>query len=431
MAPRPPKRPPARPSRPVRPARPAPRPAAPQRRGRRTALDLPLLAVSAAAGLAAFLLGRLLEAALGPSLPRPVMMGLQFALLFALLAAVIFLYSHAAGIFEGEPLTGGGGGPALLLCLLGAALLFGLGALFQWLYGTDFRRQPTAPTSYVFVIDDSGSMSGSDPDGKRYQAISELLSDAAPDFPYMVYRFADGPALVKPMAPVSEGVPALEPQAGGQTAIQAALTQVLDDRESGVWDGGASPRVVLLTDGYATDVGLFHPIRSLLRRYQKAGASVSTVGLGDADERLLQRIAGSTGGVFLDVADASGLSRAMEEAALRSAGRDLLSDRSVPRLGWLYALLRILFVTLLGAVLGSLALIPYGFAEDPALTLLSAAGKALLGAAALEAGICGLGLPEGLMWLLLWLLLALTLATRPVAYQNQQSRTVSAGAPLL
>ena len=95
------------------------------------------------------------------------------------------------------------------------------------------------------------------------------------------------------------------------------------------------------------------------------------------------------------------------------------------------ALLRILFVTLLGAVLGSLALIPYGFAEDPALTLLSAAGKALLGAAALEAGICGLGLPEGLMWLLLWLLLALTLATRPVAYQNQQSRTVSAGAPLL
>ena len=431
MAPRPPKRPPSRPSRPVRPARPAPRSAAPRQRSRQTALDLPLLAVSAAAGLAAFLLGRLLEAALGPSLPRPVMMGLQFALLFALLAAGIFLYSHAAGIFEGEPLTGGGGGTALLLCLLGALLLFGLGAVFQWIYGTDFRRQQVPPTSYVFVIDDSGSMSGSDPDGQRYQAIAELLSDAAPDFPYMVYRFADVPALVRPMAPVSEGVPALEPLASGQTAIRAALTQALDDRESGVWDGGTSPRVVLLTDGYATDVGIFHPIRSLLRRYQKAGVSVSTIGLGGADERLLQRIAGSTGGVYLDVVDASGLSQAMEEAALRFAGRDLLSDRSAPRLGWLYALLRILFVTLLGFALGCFTLIPYGFDDSPALTILSSAVKALLGAVALEVGVCALGLPEGIFQFLLWLILALTLAARPVACRDRQSRTISAGAPML
>ena len=431
MAPRPPKRPPSRPGGPARPARPAaPRPAA-RRRSRQTALDLPLLAVSAAAGIAAFLLGRLLEAALGGSLPRPVMMGLQFALLFVLLAAAIFLYSHAAGIFETEPLTGGGGGRALLLCLLGAALLFGLGALFQWIYGTDFRSSQTAPTSYVFVLDDSGSMESNDPDGRRYQVLPELLADAAPDFPYMVYRFASSPELAKPMAPVSEGIPALAPQASGQTAIRAALTQVMDDWESGVWDGGTSPRVVLLTDGCATDVGLFHPIRSLLRRCRSAGISVSTVGLGDADERLLQRIAGSTGGVFLSVDDVSGLGQAMEEAALRYAGRDLLSDRAVPRLNGLYAALRILFVTLLGAALGCLALIPYGFAEDPALTLVSAAGKALLGAVLLEVGLCALSLPEWLMGLLLWLLLALTIAARPVACRSQQGRTVSAGAPTL
>lgn len=427
MAPRAPKRPAYRPParRPVRSAPPAaPRTATLQKRGRQTALSLPLLVVSAAAGIAAFILGQLLETALGDSLSRPVMMGLQFALLFALLAVAIFIYSHTAGIFEETPFVGGGCGPALLICLLGVVLLFGLGTLFQWIYGTDFYHRQTTPTSYVFVIDDSGSMSGNDPEGKRYRAISELLADADPDFPYMVYRFSDSAELAKPMAPVSEGIPELSPQADNGTAIHAALTQVIDDWENGVWEGGASPRVVLLTDGQATDVSVFRPIRSLLRRYRDADISISTIGLGNADERLLQRIAGSSGGVFLSVDDISDLRQAMEEAALRYAGRDLLSDRAIPRLDGLYAVLRILFVAVLGAVIGCLALIPYGFATDAALTLISAVGKALLGAILLEVGICALGWSERLMWFVLWLLLALTVATCPVAYRNQQGRIV-------
>ena len=122
--------------------------------------------------------------------------------------------------------------------------------------------------------------------------------------------------------------------------------------------------------------------------------------------------------------DISDLRQAMEEAALRYAGRDLLSDRAIPRLDGLYAVLRILFVAVLGAVIGCLALIPYGFATDAALTLISAVGKALLGAILLEVGICALGWSERLMWFVLWLLLALTVATCPVAYRNQQGRIV-------
>lgn len=50
-------------------------------------------------------------------------------------------------------------------------LIAALGTLFQWIYGLHYDREPTEPTAYIFVIDDSGSMESNDPDQLRYNIL--------------------------------------------------------------------------------------------------------------------------------------------------------------------------------------------------------------------------------------------------------------------
>lgn len=46
--------------------------------------------------------------------------------------------------------------------------------LLEYLYELNPKQKIIEPTSYIFVIDESGSMSGNDPEGLRYDAVSDL-----------------------------------------------------------------------------------------------------------------------------------------------------------------------------------------------------------------------------------------------------------------
>ncbi len=378
------------------------------------------LLITLAAGVVAWLIGTLVYSGMVDTASRPWLIGLIFLILYSVVVLTVFIYSNITAIYRENMLAGSPDkGIAGLILLGGAVVVFLLGTLFQWLYGLSSTSEQAGPTSYVFVIDDSGSMTANDPGDERYTAIREVLKDMDSDFPYMVYGFSNDTAVLQPMTTVGKGMPRLSGASDGGTAIRGALTRVLEDYQSGVWKGGNSPRVILLTDGVAGDIGLFRPINPVLKQYAKARISISTVGLGDADENLMRSIAESTGGIYIDVSDATELSAAMKSAAVKTSAHDLLSVRYSSHLGWLYGFLRVLFLTILGCLIGLGALMAYGYADTANLLLVATAATSLLGALFMELGT-GLGASAGLMWLLLWILYAATLAGKPV-YDSERS----------
>lgn len=138
----------------------------------------------------------------------------------------------------------------------------------------------------------------------------------------------------------------------------------------------------------------------------------------------MNKIAKSTGGVFIDVSDAAALSEAMNTAAREYADRDLLSTRYISSLNVLYGFLRVLFLSLLGSGLGFLVAVAYGFPDSTSLIIVSSIVKSVLGAIIMELGTSVLGFSDKFMWLILWILLSITLATKVSSNHNRRERTL-------
>lgn len=394
-------------------------------RSKPTDPNILLIPITVVTGIILWIVERAIYSALLDSIPRNVLIGVIFGVLTLGLTLVVFCYSSFAGIFNENVITGSSGsGRVIVLLLTGIIIMFGAGTLFQWLYSLNPNNENIVPTSYVFVIDDSGSMQDNDSSGERYKAIREVLKDMPDDFPYMVYSFSNDVAIVKKMGPISDGIPQIEGNYSGGTEIKFTLTKIMEDMENGVWDGGETPKVILLTDGYATDIGWFTNISKILKQYATKHVSVSTVGLGHVDTNLMNKIAKSTGGVFIDVSDAAALSEAMNTAAREYADRDLLSTRYISSLSVLYGFLRILFLSLLGCGLGFLVAIAYGFQDSTSLIIVSSIVKSVLGAVIMELGTSVLGFSDKFMWLVLWMLLSITLATKVASSHNRRERTL-------
>ena len=395
-----------------------------QRRQLPQDLNLWLIPVTAAAGLISWVICFLLYSAMEDTVSRPLLIGILFFVFSIILILVVYVFSNHTGIFEENILTGGSPLSALLTAVGCAVIIGGAAVLFPWLYGLGIGKENTGPTSYIFVIDDSGSMANNDPEQKRYSAIASVLEDMPDDFPYMVYNFSNGTEIIKEMSTKSEGIPALSGNSYGGTSIRFALMQVMDDYENGIWDGGKNPRVILLTDGYATDIGLFSSVNKPLRRYARKGISVSTVGLGDVDRNLMQKIADKTGGVFIDVSDASGLAEAMNSAAGQVTDRDLLTLRNSSKLGWLYGILRVLFLLILGLMIGFAETVAYGFQRSVQTSLPFSAAGSFLGALFMKLGTELLGISDKIMWVVLWILTAVLVATKNARILRGQDRNI-------
>ena len=376
--------------------------------------NVPMFALTILLGAAAWIICSAVYGALADAAPRPFLIGLVFGIFALVLAVGVFLISSLSGTFERNIITGGSAGSVIGFLAIAVVLIAALGALFQWLYSLRFSGPAAKPTSYIFLMDNSGSTAQSDPQQLRYDAIEDVLGEQDADFPYMVYGFADGVELIRDMKPASDGDNKLEAVSNGQTAILGVLTTAIDDYEAGRWDGGSAPKVILLSDGYPTDFTTYGELTPILRRYADSGVTISTVGLGsDTDVALMQHIAESTGGVFVDVSDASMLAQGLSTAAARSSADDLVSTRHSG--GPLFGFLRVLFLTVLGMAIGLTAAAAYGQTDSVSLILLSSVVKSLVGALLLELATSLLGLPSQVFWFILWVLIAALLCTKAAA----------------
>lgn len=389
---------------------------------RSTQFNLVMLIASLVLGVVSWILGLLVYNATVDVWPRPLVIGVSFGILALVVLVGVFIVSTLQGTFSENILTGGGSGSVLVIVFLAVILIIALGSLFQWIYGLHYEKEQTDPTSYIFVIDDSGSMESNDPNQQRYTAINEVLEKKPTDFPYMVYGFSDQVSLLREMAPVSSGNSSFVGNSYGGTSIKGALDQVILDYQNNVWDGGNSPKVILLTDGYATDLGWFTSINSTLKQYSQNHISVSTVGLGSVDKSLMQKIASKTGGVFVDIANASMLGEAMESAANEYFVDDLLTTRYSSRMGFLFGFLRILFITILGSCVGFISAVAYGQMDASSLVILSSVIQSLIGAVLMEVLTSVAGLSDRFCWFILWILIAAMMCTQMVTYRRGPSR---------
>lgn len=368
--------------------------------------NIALFLVSVIAGLIGGFVGRIVYRMLVERLWRPLVIGIVMLVFFAILALAVILFSTVRGVYTQR----NGGMNMLVPVLLFGAGIFASAVLFEFIYELGGKLDLSDPTSYIFVLDDSGSMETSDGTFERYAAISKILEDKGEDFPYAVYSFSNNLICLREMSPKGTAVETYSMPDGqlGGTEIKKTLENIAAAFEDGSIQDGEAPKVLLLSDGCATDIGWFTDVRSVLDRYVNQGVSISTVGLGNrVDERLMNKIAKGTGGVYVNVADTDQLEEAMATAITSYSTRDLLSLRNVPKWNLLYCIERVLFMGLLGAAAGIAMIGAAGIpSRDTGLTLVSSIVKAFAASIALELLINTVYMPESIVDILYFVLVA-------------------------
>lgn len=236
-------------------------------------------------------------------------------------------------------------------------LALGVGALTEFIYELNFGGIKPVK-NVVMAIDDSGSMSQSDPDNSRYSAAKALITRMDTDNQVAVVTFNHEAVVVQPLTPLSStanrekvltAIDNLEPTEGG-TNISGAVSEALQVIDSdGSKNHGAM--VILLSDG----VSNFDTTQEL-QTYVERGIAVNTIGLGledPAGTQLLQDIARVTGGQYYDVKDSALLGDVFQQIYDRLGDRTLLTERSDSTADSpYYAAVRILSLMLIGASLG-------------------------------------------------------------------------------
>lgn len=362
-----------------------------------------MLIGTAITGAVYFVVGELLYRALQGKMNTPVLIGLYF------LGLMIFVIIgiNLIGLTMSRSIKGYR--DIVLRCILLCLAILAAGALFEFIYEVCFSQKFNQPSSYVFAMDSSGSMTENDPDNKRYDAIQGTLENKDSDFPFAVYTFANGSQLLRPMAPVSQGTDFVLEEPNGGTGIKTVLEDIYEDIDSGELDLGRNGKILLFTDGYATDMMPIlgkAELNRVLEKYSQKGISISTVGLGSPDDDLMDMIAKKTEGVYVRVDEADLLEEAMEEAIESTSDRNLLDYRSKVEYDFLFTLIRFVAVLLLGLILGMVKMfICEPFLDTHPLWVTSVVCS-LAAAACVEFGMNKLGLPPLAMRFLMCVLLA-------------------------
>lgn len=150
-------------------------------------------------------------------------------LLFAVLFLAVWAGSVLTGSFDQENFLYSGPRSMLKYFTCSIAGIFCLTMLLEYLYELNPKQKIIEPTSYIFVIDESGSMSGNDPEGLRYDAVSEIMNSTDSQLPYMVYAFSSEAKILRDMGPMTENEAAFTVTCDGATSIYETTLRILQE----------------------------------------------------------------------------------------------------------------------------------------------------------------------------------------------------------
>lgn len=359
------------------------------------------------AGLIYGVAGELIYKSIELQIPHIIIVMLYFTGMFLFLGIAVYFIGKAGNYQSYAPVNKKQWVAAFILMVL-----FSL--LFEFLYSNiSFKAKGHNFSSYVFVIDSSGSMNETDPEGMCYKAVDKLLGNKDSEFEYAIYKFSDSTELAREMAPVDKDIEKQEIVNAGGTQIANALETVLKDIQSGKMVLGNDPRVILLSDGQATDVDSSNMdgYNIILEQFKEQGITISTVGMThEADTKLLMHTARSTGGIFASVDNVEQLEQEMEQMVEEvKEDRSLLKAHTESGINWFFAVLRILFITCLGVIIAvEKAILCERFLNTNTVLISSVTGSVMAGIF-MEAGMDFLNLPPGIVRITACTLAAFTL----------------------
>lgn len=375
--------------------------------------DFATLIVSIIGGIAGYFLSDFIYQQLG-DLWSPLAIGIRIVVLFVVVAIFVLIYSLINGN-QSEF------GKNVLLLIVSVIAVLVVSTLFEYIYEMNFFDKQNAvyqsPTSYIFIIDNSASMNGSDPNSLRYDAIEEIIKDKDDNFPYGVYSFNSKMQCIRDVAPKSDGIGDLKVNNSGNTEIKKTLNTLLEDyKNDQLGDLGKNPKFLLLSDGYATDVKTVNSMDDTLNGYVDNNITISTVGLGNVDRELMQQIADRTGGVFVSVNDAGDLENAMQTAIVKNSdskyARTFFTYRYVPELDLMFGIMRIVFTMIIGLLISLAMMFATGRDEDFSLILFSSLITSCLAGLVLEFGINTLDLEPDIITAVYMVLVASTFVNK-------------------
>lgn len=351
-----------------------------------------------------FFIGEVIYKTLITDINSVFFMGVYYAVFGIVLAAALLIAARISEIeFSSKGILVIGG------CII---MVFIFGILFEFLYELNLGTVKVATDKYIFAIDNSGSMEQNDPEQKRIAAVEQLLSSRDPEVEFAVYTFSSDIRCIREMNPISQGIGDLTISPEGGTPIVGILSQIMQDMESGIIHYDEGSQVILLTDGYATDNGIFgFRLNKVLKKFNKKKVSISTVGLGQVDEKLLANISGKTGGISVTTDNVDELGTAMASAVrITDSSRNLLSSRARTSYNWLYAIMRIVFTIILGCGFLGMKIAVTDDSVNTKMLLISSIAEIILGALFIEVGL-SLILSEFLARLFLVLCFSLMITT--------------------
>lgn len=335
---------------------------------------------------------------------------LMVAIYFTVLAAVMAIAIGVLCLAKGDKELARASKVGLIILLV---LVFGISLVAEVLYelGANKTLEVKGTTAYIFIIDNSGSMAGNDPDNKREAAIERIMSEKGRDKLYAVYSFASGCQMVHPLTEYGKGTFVFNFSAIGGTNIVGALRNVIRENDS-LYDQGVSAKAILVTDGGSSSVGL----KKVLKDYLSHGISISTIGVGEnIGHEMLAKIADGTGGVYISIDDIDQLDTAMEVAVQKNKAelkRNLLSERFVAKNNTVYAILKVVLLSIIGVLFVIVKGVIINDSQDQNRLIVLSGAAVVVAALLMELGVEIIGLNERLTRIIMCVLFCVAVAMK-------------------
>lgn len=201
-------------------------------------INLLLLFFSLIGGGVAFLFGEWLLSWYN-DLPSILLVGIYFAIVAMGVGVGCLLAEMISPRLNGASWKQRYLGLSWKLLPLMIVLALGVGALTEFVYELNFGGARPVK-NVVMAIDDSGSMTQSDPDNSRYSAAKALITKMDTDNKVAVVTFNNEAVVVQPLTPLSNSenrekvltaIDNLQPTEGG-TNISGAVSEALKEIDS-------------------------------------------------------------------------------------------------------------------------------------------------------------------------------------------------------
>lgn len=320
-----------------------------------------MVLMSAIGGVLAFAIGEVLMDSLKYSMPHSLLIGLYFGILSLLVGLMCLLAEVIHPRINGQnwkrdyvTLSFKFLIPCTLVVTLAA------GAVFQFLYELSFSQKSKIINDVVVLIDTSGSMSKTDPDNERFDAVNSLLNSMNSGNRAAVYTFSDHAAKLKGMSYVDKAVKEdimnelqKYKNPNGNTNMREALDSAYDEINKSK-ENGRNSMVIMLSDG-GDNFNLDKKFDQTMKPYNDNGIPVYTVGMSSGDNfYMLKKIAKSSGADYYNVKDVKDIKNTFVKI-YRDRQERLLNDRRNGIYGdsTFYGFLRVLFVTLISILISA------------------------------------------------------------------------------